>query len=227
MFIKGMLYLITLLLLSACAFSVNKVARISGSDSKLDYSYTLIDRRVEEKRGFFMAGQGNVYSCEYGIYPIGDKELVPDRLTYLGNYLEINARQHVMGKKVEVKRFSIYQNKQGTYKKALARTEVVDGLIGDVVRDVATYQGPVLGCEGTETGEYYLDELQQGGNPLVIYLTVQIAAGIYKVRGVYPVTVDVSDEDSWSAFVKAGVDDVLEKVVEKIKNPPRRRRYKK
>ena len=224
---QGLSILISSTLLFGCAASVNKTATISGSDQKLDYSYTLIDERKEDKRGSFLTEQGNIYSCQYGIFPIAEKQLVPDRLTYLGNYLEINARQQVRGKKVEVKRFAIYQNKQGSLKKSLSTVSVGQGLVVDVVRDIATTPGPVIGCAGTNTGEYHANELSQGGSPLVIYLNVSIASKMYRIRTVYPMLEPTNDNAQWSKFVKGGIDVALGKMASEIKHPPRRRRFRK
>jgi len=54
----------------------------------------------------------SITNCWYGVYRLGDDQIVPDRLALLGQTLQSAYGDRLAGKTVEVKRFEIFNNYQ-------------------------------------------------------------------------------------------------------------------
>ena len=79
--------------------------------SGVEPEFTLTDSRPEtEKKAEIMSS--NISSDQYGIYRLGDDQIVPDRILYLKDKLSVNGRYFTAQTNIHVKRFVIYNNMQ-------------------------------------------------------------------------------------------------------------------
>jgi hypothetical protein len=104
------------------AFTISVFAALQGCATTGTYNYqfqptgvepifTLIDSRPEmDRKAEIMSS--NIASDQYGIYRLGDNQIVPDRILYLKEKLSENDRYFTEQTNIHVKRFVIYNNMQ-------------------------------------------------------------------------------------------------------------------
>jgi hypothetical protein len=91
----------------ANAFTFNYQHTINDSVQKI----ALVDSRpAEEKEAKILSLL--VSSSDYGIYRLGDSQIIPDRMEYLKEQLSIKAGNKIKTSTVTVKNFSIYRDVQ-------------------------------------------------------------------------------------------------------------------
>lgn len=105
-------------LFAGCATS--KTFRLEGEAPVGKTSFELVDKRDEaQKKAEVMSTL--VTSCWYGIYRLGDDQLVPSRLAVLSKALEDKLGSKLAGKQVVVNRFEIFNNMQSAFRGSLAQ----------------------------------------------------------------------------------------------------------
>ena len=108
-YIKLPLLLLWIALLTGCATSIKY--KISGDDVVKKSNFELVDKRDEsQKKAEIMSL--SVTNCWYGIYRLGDDQIVPGRMAILSKELEDNIGRKLEGKKVIVYKFEIFNNLQ-------------------------------------------------------------------------------------------------------------------
>lgn len=118
-------YIVVCSIISGCANSIKyDVGNLSpGGPSTLE----VVDRRdADQKKPKIMSA--SVSNCWYGIYRIGDEQVVPDRLRILASELEEKLGEKAKGRKLVVNRFEIYNNIQRELRKAAVASSF--GLLG-------------------------------------------------------------------------------------------------
>ena len=135
-------------LLAGCASHIKY--QISESVTITKRSFDLIDTRddAQKKSKIFSLMATN---CLYGIYRIGDDQIVPSRLSILSNALEERMGSKLQGKIVVVKRFEIFNNLQKPTRESaasLAGAASVDASAGAMSADIIRNA-----CEGTMARE--------------------------------------------------------------------------
>ena len=116
-YIKLPLLLTGIVLLTGCATSIKY--KISGDDVVKKSNFELVDKRDEsQKKAEIMSL--SVTNCWYGIYRLGDDQIVPDRMAILSKELEDNIGRKLEGKKVIVYKFEIFNNLQSGTRDAAA-----------------------------------------------------------------------------------------------------------
>ena len=116
-YIKLPLLLLWIALLTGCATSIKY--KISGDDVVKKSNFELVDKRDEsQKKAEIMSL--SVTNCWYGIYRLGDDQIVPDRMAILSKELEDNIGRKLEGKKVIVYKFEIFNNLQSGTRDAAA-----------------------------------------------------------------------------------------------------------
>ncbi len=128
-YIKLPLLLIGIALLAGCATSIKYT--ISGDDIVKKSNFDLVDKRDEvQKKPEIMSL--SLSNCWYGIYRLGDEQIVPDRLAILSKELQEKVGQKLEGKKVIVHRFEIYNNVQSQLRGSVVMGSPA-GLLGFVI----------------------------------------------------------------------------------------------
>lgn len=166
-----------------------------------------IDQRVATDQASFMFGEGQLFSCHYGIERKKDDILDPDGMSLLHAYLSDKVFTDDKSHTVVVTRFEIYINRQAT-----------------VLHDVwpLYMPPPLIGCAGAEQGEYHLSEIPASDrpSPIVIYLNATVDGEEYKVRGLHPFELDRDASVSsahWSDALTAALDKTFAALAEEIR----------
>ena len=114
---KNIILLLSILALHAlhgCATSGEYRYQFEPSGMTPDFS--LVDSRPEaDKKAEIMSS--NISSDQYGIYRLGDNQVIPDRMLYLESRLSENQRYFPAQTEIIVKHFVIYNNMQQIVKR--------------------------------------------------------------------------------------------------------------
>ena len=118
-----------LCLLSNCATSIKyNVGDTPTNKRKIE----IVDERDDiQKKSKIMSM--SVSNCWYGIYRVGDDQLVPDRMEILAEKMTKNGGDKIDGKKIIVKRFEVYNNIQKDLRKVAVASAF--GLAGYLLKD--------------------------------------------------------------------------------------------
>jgi len=117
------------LITSGCAGS-RKYAYNHQSPPQVVTCSILDSRPEQEKKGETLSVL--VTSSNYGIYRIGDSQLVPDRITFLRDKLGSAAIEKLQGKAVKVTHFEIFNNMQ-SYLRSVSAFGGIGGLVGGLI----------------------------------------------------------------------------------------------
>jgi hypothetical protein len=147
---------------------------LSYDQPLLANSVQIIDVREEAEKQFENMSY-LVTSCSYGIWRIGDAQIVPDRVAYLADQLGKKAPDKVQGKSITLSKFDVFNNGQ-----ANVRKENTTGLIESALSNSS--------CVGDETvpGGFRLSENPDFTTVIVSEIVIDIGEDTKKVRGVMP-----------------------------------------
>ena len=88
-----------------------------------DFRYELIDDRPQQEKDA-ARGSSNRQSCDFGIWRIGDEEIVPSRIDYLKSRLQREVKpERLVGTVVRVKEYSVFFNQQLSARAASGRIQ--------------------------------------------------------------------------------------------------------
>jgi hypothetical protein len=172
------------LLTTACMPTRLIVLTVPPSSSA---SIKVVDHRVGKEDRSFLSAQGNIYSCLYGISRIKESETLPERLDYLRSVINGSSVQDAVHV-ITITRFDIYVNSQAELKDSMPSTitpasgSFAAGAVQGAVGAAAKHNGAVVGCEGTDTGEYAADEREEHGRPVIVYLDGEADGKPFKIR---------------------------------------------
>lgn len=179
--------LCSLLLLYGCTPVKNTLSLPEAKTADLSF---LSDQTKPDNYPAFMSGQGNIYTCRYGIHfqSAGEFEPAKGRIfgTVLAKYIpDISAHRVVLT------RFDIYDNHR---LRSLAKVGEMEGesiigrslkSVGNVNRNIFMFQKLVIdsdpfvnkipeenqvGCDGVNEGEYYASQISGGHDVIVTWL---------------------------------------------------------
>jgi len=112
-------------LVIGCASSVKY--HIDKEGLETTSGFELIDKRdTSQKTSEIMSL--SITNCWYGIYRLGDDQIVPSRLAILSKALEDSLSQKLQGKKVIINRFEIFNNMQSLLRTA-SSTSIAGALV--------------------------------------------------------------------------------------------------
>jgi hypothetical protein len=123
--------------------------QISEGVTSTKSSFELIDSRDEVQKTSHLLSS-TATNCFYGIFRIGDEQIVPSRLTILSNALEESMGHKLQGKKVIVNRFEILNNLQKPLREMAAADKNSDAelllalisemIISDACKDTLAFE---------------------------------------------------------------------------------------
>ena len=201
------------LLLGGCASS--RVATLPVLQGTLNHNITVIDERSPKEDPSYLANEGNIYSCNFGIKRVKEGETAPERLEYLKNYLSAKLPQEKISA-LTVERFDIYVNIQAQVKHAapsFAASGALAGAVNGAVHEIATHMGPVIGCAGESAGEYWQSEASGSYIVAVTFLEGNIDGKEFKVRSVNPEKQGAIPYQHWDAFMSETINNTIDQLV--------------
>jgi hypothetical protein len=200
------------ILMSGCALKKNVVLNNIGT-TPIDDSYVNNQLDPDSYPGF-MAGQGNIYSCRYGIAFITRKEFTPPKEQMFAFLLKQNI-PNIDKHKVTLEQFDVYYNQR--LKSLSGAGTAMGGIVGQMIASSAnnsnfgfTYNNllvdiipdtyPIettenaVGCDNANEGEYYPSRVTAGHDVVVTWLKFQIDDESYHFRTLYQVQPEGLDE---------------------------------
>jgi hypothetical protein len=97
--------------LGGCALPSSVKYNIAEPGSSHTQMLTVRDQRSPSQKQFENMST-DILGCWYGVYRLGDEQIVPDRLLYLTSGLTERVRSAIRSQTVTIHRFEIYNNAQ-------------------------------------------------------------------------------------------------------------------
>lgn len=210
------LLILFMAVLSGCSINPPQTLGLPGQPQG---SAFVKDNRQALNYPGFLAGEGNIYSCHYGIAYLGKDLLTPDPLSILEYHL---AQHHpdIATRNVTLNRFDIFYNWKeplmGVAKNAAAGA--LTGATGDSwTARQGPMTGPVIGCEDEELGEYYRSEVPIGNPAMVTYLELVVDDRSVKIRNVSPIeTYEMLPKNALAPLIDDAILDTLKLLDEQL-----------
>ena len=222
---KIIMAMVLLVLSTGC---VKKTVTFEDTKELKAYSFTFVDTHTTDEPSF-LTEHGNIWSCMYGINPVSEKEVQPNKALILKNYLETNMQVELANKIVALKRFDIYYNTQ----KLLRSTSVPVVVPGVAVPLLISQAETVLyGCGGKVRGEYALSEMpeeirnKRGISPFVVHLNILVNKVPFNIRitSLNPVVASsIKEGDKYADILKATILGALQTLESNIKSQLKRK----
>ncbi|CAH0991080.1 hypothetical protein SIN8267_01181 [Sinobacterium norvegicum] len=201
------------------SFIIMAVLGVSGCSTgavelPLPYNEELSSIKVEQLKpvdypGYF-SGEGNIYSCYYGVHYIKPEEFRPSSVAVLDQYLSDNY-PGIGDHSVEVLRFDIYYNYSEVMKTIVPKNVATHTAASGVVHTSIKFEkGMIIGCEGTSTGEFNRSEVEAGSPAVVKHLDLVIDGENFSFRHVYPIRPEDDENYTVKHSYPAGPDDEVE-----------------
>lgn len=195
------------LLLSGCAPKqvVHMDAPHAGSLSFLE------DATGEDDYPSILAGEGNIYSCRYGIHFYVKDEFVPPKAAVFADLLA-ESKPAIATHKVRLTRMDVYRNWRLRLLSGAGKS--MGGGVGYAIADsadkannptttldrFALTENPgdgrhgrtdnQIGCDGAGEGEYFASDVNGGRDVIVIWLEFDVDGRPYKFRSAYQFNYD-------------------------------------
>ena len=164
------------------------------------------DEAGRDRYPSFAGGEGNIYSCRYGIHGYLRSELDPPKEELFARLLA-EAKPAIVAHDVRLERFDIYRNWRTRLLRFAGQTmggAVVSGQAHkldaehnpDVVQEAFSLQQDPgdgrgartenqIGCDGVGEGEYFPSEVTRGHDVIVIWLNFKVDGQPYRFRSMY------------------------------------------
>jgi hypothetical protein len=178
----------------ACASCVStRVVTLSPPTATSAANIKIIDRRIPTADRSLLTERGNIFSCFYGIDRVKESETVPERLSYLQASLDASPLG-IRSLEVTITRFDIYLNNQRELKENAAAYGTTTpapggsfaaGALQGALAETAAQTGTVIGCDGTDTGEYRSTEYKDHGRPAIAYLDGEVNGKKFHIRQIF------------------------------------------
>jgi len=204
---------ILILSISIMGCSMHKPIVIENTGTT--HNISIEDARKKVDYPGYLTGEGNIYSCHYGIHLYRENEIIPSKLVLLQSSLE--QKFNLKGADITLNRFEIYSNMDpfaGASAAGLAGGLIGLGIYEVLSTDVAgaseaIYQegkeidlnrGTLSGCDSGQSkiqhGEFYVREVLDQHVAIVTYLNIYINGAFLKLRSVYPVKRKAFDREA-------------------------------
>lgn len=181
-------------LVTGCATSMQYNYQYTPKNQTLGFEVK-DDRAQEEKEGEIMSLV--ITSDQYGIYRLGDDQVIPDRVKYVSELFASKANARFNGKTVSIKKFEIFNNQQNALRgSSLAGS--LGGIVGAAIHAAADPEANAL---------------------IEVNLAIEVDGNTYSTKAIKPYVID-----RWSGITKEavaeeirkamdlGVDDIIKKV---------------
>lgn len=179
--------------LAALALSVF----VTGCATSMQYNYQYTptnqalgfdvkdERAQEEKEGEIMSLV--ITSDQYGIYRLGDDQVIPDRVKYVSELFAAKAADKFSGKTVSIKKFEIFNNQQSALRgNALAGS--MGGIIGSAIHAAADPEANAL---------------------IEVNLAIEVDGNNYTTKAIQPYVID-----RWSGITKEAIAEEIRKAMD-------------
>ncbi|MEO6927457.1 MAG: hypothetical protein ABI129_12405 [Rhodanobacter sp.] len=213
-------------LLGGCA-SIGSPVKIP-SPANVDTSYVTDATKPDHYPGF-LAAEGNIYSCRYGIHHESRAEFSPPKATIFASLLE-QSLPGISTHHVVLQRFDVYENKR---LKMLHNVGVIEGgyigyrlaKAGLINRNLYTFKKLLIdadpmtkrdknehqvGCDDRDEGEYYSSEISGGHDVIVTWLVFSVDGKPYAFRSFYQYQPTAKND------VTAAIGDSIEQTIEAV-----------
>lgn len=187
--------------LAGCSVMENKVQMADLAQGPTNF---IVDQTAPDDYPGYMAAEGNIYSCRYGIHHQSNDEFSPPKVQVLAGLLAKHLPS-ITKRKVVVSRFDVYYNHRlkmlstagaaiggavgATAQSAANQNRSVytfDKLIIDTNPDASRYPGQnQVGCDDKKEGEYYPAEISGGHDVVVTWLKFTVDGQPYHFRTFY------------------------------------------
>jgi hypothetical protein len=208
--------------------------KLDADNDKSEPSYVR-DETLADHYPSFVAGEGNIYSCRYGIHAYGKDEFHPPKNEMFERLLA-KENPSLASHDVRLKRFDVYRNYRVRLLKAAGQS------IGGVVvpgqaRKLEAQQNPKvatltfslqqnpgngrgdsaenqIGCDGASEGEYFPSQVAPDNDAIVVWLSFTIDGTPYDFRSMLQFGY-VSQEANDRA-VSYAINETLQAVAKKL-----------
>ncbi|WP_148264856.1 hypothetical protein [Collimonas fungivorans] len=232
---RASIFTLSALLLGGCASIDNKVDMSGITPSKTQY---VVDNTKPDNYPGYMAGEGNIYSCRYGIHYQSADEYNPRKAVIFASLLQKYAPT-VTSHEVTLERFDVYYNSRlkskqrvagilgGGLINAILLQEAADALAAN--KDIYTFdkilidtdpdknrhpKEKVVGCENEKEGEYFGSEINSGHDVIVTWLKFTIDSKPYHFRTYYQFQPE--NKESIAGGIKEAIQMSLEGIAPKL-----------
>jgi hypothetical protein len=217
-------------LLSGCASIGNPVS--VTTPSQIDTAFVTDATKPDNYPGY-LAGEGNIYSCRFGIHMESKAEFNPPKAQIFASLLAQD-RPEISTHHVVLQRFDVYQNQRlkmlnkvgsmegGYIGYRLAKAGLVNAnlytfkrLIVDL--DPMTKRGKnehQVGCDDRKEGEYYSSEISGGHDVIVTWLIFSVDGKSYTFRTFYQY--QPASKNEIAAGISNAIHDTVDAVAQRI-----------
>jgi len=184
-----------LCLLTGCASAIRRDVAMPGITAGAP-TFVVDETKPDDYPGY-MAAEGNIYSCRYGIHHLARDEFSPSKAVIFESLLRQEVPE-VEGRRVVLERFDVYHNAKMRYRAVAA--PAVAGAVGGVVGAMIQHslENPVqgfalqrayvdgdplnhripneneVGCEDKQEGSYYASYVGGGVDVIVSWFAFRI-----------------------------------------------------
>lgn len=228
------LLLLAPMLLTACGTLSNKVAFNDTPPAPVQY---VKDQTKADDYPGFMAGEGNIYSCRYGIHFQSAEEFDPPKAQTFSSLLAKSAPD-IVKQNVVLHRFDVYVNNRLAMLNTVGSS--VGGLIGAAMVDASSRNNSVfnfkslivdadplnaekklkensVGCDDKNECEYYASQISGGHAVVVTWLNFDVDSKPYHFKTYYQYQAE--NKADVAKAIKAGVQLTFEAIGAQITNP--------
>jgi len=168
----------------------------------------LVDNRaaVQKKSEIMSYSKSN---CWFGIYRVGDEQIIPDRMKVLSNNLDAKLAEKIAGKKVTVTRFEIFDNLQAKMKKPIAAMS-----FGKIKIVPSSQEIRAGGCDDA----FALDQNPENISSVIVFIDVDVDGKIIKDKIVQLEPKVIGNEDGRGPTVRERIQKGVSKAIEEVVN---------
>ena len=193
------------------------------------------DETLADHYPSFLGGEGNIYSCRYGIHAYAKNEFHPPKHEMFERLLA-KEKPSLALHDVRLKRFDVYRNYRVRLLKAAGQS-IGGVVVPDQARKLQAQQNPKvaaltfslqqnpgngrgdsaenqIGCDGTSEGEYFPSQVAPDNDAIVIWLSFTIDGTSYDFRSMLQfgyVSLEANDR-----AVSYAIDETLQAVAKKL-----------
>jgi len=215
--------------LTACATgpSVN-IAEVPAS-----YRSSINSKITSDSYPSFMAAEGNIYSCRYGIALVKSDSFQPPKEHIFASYLK-KYRPDINTSQITLRQLDVYHNNR--LEMLAGAGAAVGGIIGGSIAHSAlksqkgfsnsklkvydlnkgSYAVPgenAVGCDDKHEGEYYTSRVTGGSSVIVSWFNLEYAGKFYRYRTTYEYQSEGADPRAEKA---AAIEKAFESSVRSI-----------
>ncbi|WP_152982485.1 hypothetical protein [Stenotrophomonas humi] len=189
----------------------------------------VVDATTQDEKRAFLAAEGNIYSCWYGIHQLSQKEFTPPKAKMFESMLA-GAVPEVVTHRVVLERFDVFHNVQGNLSRS-ARTAASAVLYMNpanyIVRvdpsesfwferdPYARRGGRAVGCMEGEDGSYFERDVITGHAVIVVWVKFRVDDVPFAFKSYYQH--QAIDKASVAQATDVALKETMQGVAEKLR----------